>query len=215
MTSSFTSMLLAAWVVFNQLAAPPPGVEQLAAGARQLLSTHNAAFRELAAQKFSRVVFLGSNSLRALAREAALKLLELTDGAVVATHDSPLGFRHGPKTIINSDTLLFMLLANDPYTRAYDLDLLSELRADGRAGRVIALTARTGDAVSQGDHFVVNALDDADDGVLAFPYVLCAQLYAFHRSLAVGNTPDQPSASGTVSRVVSGVRIHALPAASR
>jgi tagatose-6-phosphate ketose/aldose isomerase len=215
MTSSFTSMLLAAWVVFNQLAAPAPGVEQLAAGARQLLSTHNAAFRELAAQKFSRVVFLGSNSLRALAREAALKLLELTDGAVVATHDSPLGFRHGPKTIINSDTLLFMLLANDPYTRAYDLDLLRELRADGRAGRVIALTARTGDAVSQGDHFVVDALDDADDGVLAFPYVLCAQLYAFHRSLAVGNTPDQPSASGTVSRVVSGVRIHPLPAASR
>jgi tagatose-6-phosphate ketose/aldose isomerase len=213
MTSSFTSMMLAAWAVFNDLEAPPPGVEKLAAAARAVLATHNAAFRDLAAQKFSRVVFLGSNSLRALAREAALKLLELTDGAVVAMHDSPLGFRHGPKTIINSDTLLFVMLANDPYTRAYDLDLLRELRADARAGRVIALTARTGDAATQGDHLVVDTLADADDGVLAFPYVLCAQLYAFHRSLAVGNTPDQPSASGTVSRVVSGVRIHALPAA--
>ena len=144
-----------------------------------------------------------------------MKLLELTDGKVVATHDSPLGFRHGPKTIVNSDTLLFVMLANDPYTRAYDLDLLRELRADARAGRVIALTARTDDAATQGDHFIVDALAAADDGVLAFPYVVCAQLYAFHRSLAVGNTPDQPSASGTVSRVVSGVRIHALPAAGR
>ncbi len=214
MTSSFTSMMLAAWLVFSGLRAPPPGVDKLAAAARQLLSSHNAALRALAAGKFTRVVFLGSNGLKALAREAALKLLELTDGAVVAVHDSPLGFRHGPKTIINSDTLLFVLLSNDPYTRAYDLDLLRELRADARAGRVVALSARAGDAAMDGDHLLIAQLADADDGVLAFPYALCAQLYAFHRALAVGNTPDQPSASGTVSRVVSGVQIHALPAAS-
>jgi tagatose-6-phosphate ketose/aldose isomerase len=214
MTSSFTSMMLAAWLVFSGLRAPPPGIEKLAAAARQLLTSHNAALRELAARNFTRVVFLGSNGLKALAREAALKLLELTDGAVVAVHDSPLGFRHGPKTIINNDTLLFVLLSNDPYTRAYDLDLLRELRADARAGRIVALTARAGDAATDGDHLLIAQLADADDGVLAFPYALCAQLYAFHRALAVGNTPDQPSASGTVNRVVSGVQIHALPAAS-
>ena len=212
MTSSFTSMLLAAWLVFSELREPPPGVERLAAAARTLLATHNAALRQLAGAPCTRAVFLGSNSLKGLARESALKLLELTDGAIVATHDSPLGFRHGPKTIINGDTLVFMLLANDPYVRAYDLDLLRELRAEGRAGRVVALTARAGDAAMDGDHLLVGQLADADDGVLAFPYVLCAQLYAFHRSLALGNTPDQPSASGTVNRVVSGVHIHPLPA---
>ncbi|MBS0387865.1 MAG: SIS domain-containing protein [Proteobacteria bacterium] len=214
MTSSFTSMLLAAWLVFADLREPPPGVEQLAAAARTLLATHHAALRQLAAGRYARAVFLGSNALKGVAREAALKLLELTDGAVVATHDSPLGFRHGPKTIINGDTLLFVLLSNDPYTRSYDLDLLRELRTDGRAGRVVALTARAGDAAMDGDHLLIEQLADADDGVLAFPYALCAQLYAFHRALALGNTPDQPSASGTVSRVVSGVRIHALPAGS-
>lgn len=214
MTSSFTSMLLAAWLAFGELREPPPGVDRLAAAARHLLATHSAALRALAAGAFARAVFLGSNCLKGLAREAALKLLELTDGAVVVAHDSPLGFRHGPKTIINGDTLLFVLLANDPYTRAYDLDLLRELRGDGRAGRVVALTARAGDAAMDGDHLLIGDLADADDGVLAFPYALCAQLYAFHRALALGNTPDQPSASGTVSRVVSGVRIHALPAES-
>ena len=53
--------------------------------------------------------------------------------------DSPLGFRHGPKTIVNGSTLLVTFLSNDPYTRRYDLDLLNELRRDGVAGRVIAL----------------------------------------------------------------------------
>ncbi len=214
MTSSFSSMLLAAWLVFSNLRAPPPGIERIAASAQALLGQHNATLRRLAARKFSRVVFLGSNGLKGLAREAALKLLELTDGRVVAAHDSPLGFRHGPKTIITSDTLLFVLLANDPYTRAYDLDLLRELRADARAGQIVALTARAGDAAMHGDHLLIADLADADDGVLALPYVVCAQLYAFHRALSLGNSPDQPSASGTVSRVVSGVTIHAFSAGS-
>ncbi len=214
MTSSFSSMMLAAWLVFSDLRAPPPGVERIAAAVQAVLEQHNAALRSLAERKFSRVVFLGSNSLKGLAREAALKLLELTDGQVVAAHDSPLGFRHGPKTIITADTLLFVLLANDPYTRAYDLDLLRELRGDARAGQIVALTARAGDAAMHGDHMLVSDLADADDGVLAFPYVVCAQLYAFHRAMLLGNAPDQPSASGTVSRVVSGVTIHAFSAGS-
>jgi len=40
--------------------------------------------------------------------------------------------------------------------------------------------------------------------------VVCAQLYAFHRALQLGNKPDEPSASGTVNRVVRGVTIHSL-----
>ena len=101
-------------------------------------------------------------------------------------------------------------MSNDPYTRAYDLDLLRELRADARAGLVVAITAQGGDAASQGDHLLVEELADVNDAELAFAFVVCAQLYAFHRALALGNAPDQPSASGTVNRVVSGVTIHVL-----
>ena len=73
----------------------------------------------LAAEAYSRVVYLGSNGFKGLAREAALKLLELTDGKVVAAFDSPLGFRHGPKTIVTGDTLLMVFVSNDAYTRRY------------------------------------------------------------------------------------------------
>ena len=124
--------------------------------------------------------------------------------------DSPLGFRHGPKTIVTGDTLVFVFMSNDPYTRGYDLDLLRELRSDALAGRVIAVAAQVHDAVTQGEHLHVPHLADATDGDVYFPYIVCGQLYAFHRSLSVGNTPDQPSNSGTVSRVVSGVTIHTL-----
>jgi tagatose-6-phosphate ketose/aldose isomerase len=210
MTSSFTAMMLAASLVFQGAKSESEDVARISRATNVLIEQHNSTLRQLAAESYSRVVYLGSNGFKALAREAALKLLELTDGRVVAAFDSPLGFRHGPKTIVTGDTLLFVFVSNHPYTRGYDLDLLRELRSDGRAGRVIAITAQAHDGVTQGEYLHVPQLAGAADGELFYPYIVCAQLYAFHRSLAVGNTPDQPSNSGTVSRVVRGVTIHTL-----
>ena len=231
MTSSFTAMMLAALLVFDghyrdlrhdHDRGAGDSVAQVARATQEFLAEHNATLRTLAAESYSRVVYLGSNGFKALAREAALKLMELSDGKVVAAFDSPLGFRHGPKTIVTGDTLVFVFVSNDPYTRRYDLDLLRELRADARAGRIIAITAQADESPSQGNSHPQGAspapgewlhvagLAGAGDGDLYFPYVVCAQLYAFHRSLALGNTPDQPSHSGTVTRVVHGVTIHTL-----
>jgi tagatose-6-phosphate ketose/aldose isomerase len=210
MTSSFTAMMLAASLVFHGIENRAAEVARIARSARHVLEQHNATLRRLAGETYSRVVYLGSNGFKGLAREAALKLLELTDGKVVAAFDSPLGFRHGPKTIVTGDTLLVVFVSNDAYTRLYDLDLLRELRSDGLAGRVIAVTAQVHDSVTQGEHLHVPQLRDAADGDLYYPYIVCGQLYAFHRSLSLGNSPDQPSNSGTVSRVVRGVTIHSL-----
>jgi tagatose-6-phosphate ketose/aldose isomerase len=210
MTSSFTAMMLAASLVFNVGEIEVAGVANIARATQELLERHNGTLRALAAESYSRVVYLGSNGFKSLAREAALKLLELTDGRIVGAFDSPLGFRHGPKTIVTRDTLMFVFVSNDPYTRRYDLDLLRELRSEGRAGRVIAITARAEDAVAEGEYLLVPHAAEAGDGDLYYPYIVCGQLYAFHRSLSLGNKPDEPSNSGTVSRVVRGVTIHTL-----
>jgi D-galactosamine 6-phosphate deaminase/isomerase len=210
MTSSFTSMMLAASLLFQGARSGAEDVGRIARAAQELLERQNSTLRHLAAESYPRVVYLGSNGFKALAREAALKLLELTDGKVVAAFDSPLGFRHGPKTIVTGDTLLFVFVSNDPYTRGYDLDLLRELRSEGRAGRVVAITAQVHDGAAQGEHLHVPHLAGANDAELCYPYIVYGQVYAFHRSLSVGNTPDQPSNSGTVSRVVRGVTIHTL-----
>lgn len=210
MTSSFTAMMLAASLVFRGADAAGQRVADIAQATQIVLEQHNSTLRTLAAESFSRVVYLGSNGFKALAREAALKLLELTDGKVIAAFDSPLGFRHGPKTIVTGDTLLFVFIANDPYTRRYDLDLLRELRSDGLAGRVIAITAQGEDEVAHGEYLHVPQLKSASDDDLHYPYIVCGQLYAFHRARALSNKPDQPSNSGTVNRVVRGVTVHTL-----
>jgi tagatose-6-phosphate ketose/aldose isomerase len=205
MTTSFTCMLLAAALSFGLLA---PGAAAIAAGAGS--GVHAAdlpLLQALVARQFKRVVYLGSNALRGLAREAALKLLELTDGQVVALFDSPLGFRHGPKTIVNGDTLVVLLLSNDVHTRRYDLDLLRELRNDGRAGCVLALSGRA-DAEAGDDGVTLQGAQDADDLALALPYILFCQSFALLQSLALGLRPDTPSVSGTVNRVVRGVTIY-------
>jgi tagatose-6-phosphate ketose/aldose isomerase len=210
MTSSFTAMMLAASLVFNVADIGVADVANIARATRELLERHNDTLRALASESYSRVVYLGSNGFKSLAREAALKLLEMTDGRIVGVFDSPLGFRHGPKTIVTRETLIFVFVSNDPYTRRYDLDLLRELRSEGLAGRVIAITAQLQDAVAEGEYLLVPHAAEAGDGDLYYPYIVCGQLYAFHRSLSLGNKPDEPSNSGTVSRVVRGVTIHTL-----
>jgi hypothetical protein len=42
----------------------------------------------------------------------------------------------------------------------------------------------------------------------ALPDVVFAQTFALMNSIGVKNTPDTPSATGTVNRVVKGVTIH-------
>jgi tagatose-6-phosphate ketose/aldose isomerase len=202
MTTSFTSMLLAAALAFGVV--PPGAGAAVAAPAMQVHERALPVLQSLVAARFRRVVYLGSNGLRALAREAALKLLELTDGRVVALFDSPLGFRHGPKTVVDGDTLVVVLLSNEPHARRYDLDLLRELRNDGRAGRVLALSGQE----CAEDCVVLDGAGDVDDLALALPYIVFCQSYALLQSLALGLRPDTPSVSGTVNRVVQGVTIH-------
>jgi len=218
MTSSFTSMLLAA----AQLLGALPGRVAPAAGAwaRHVLDHGMPTLEDLVRQGFERIVYLGAGEFKALAREAALKLLELTDGAIVAASDTPLGFRHGPKTIVNARTLVVVLLSNDSYTRRYDLDLLRELRSDGIAGRVFALggeggaggqvTAPAAAAVAHPDDLILPASAQARDLDLCLPYAVFAQSLALLHSLALGRRPDNPNASGAVHRVVRGVTIHRL-----
>ena len=205
MTSSFTTMLLVAGRLFDVIADAP------AAAGADAIRRGAAVAAMLVDEGFDRIVYLGGNGLHGLAREASLKMLELTDGQVVAMHETPLGFRHGPKTIVNEATLVVMFISGDPLVRAYDLDLLGELRRDGRARRVFAIGGKARDAEA-GVDLVIEGLDSADEFGTITPFVVIAQLLALRRSASLGLTPDQPSRSGTVNRVVRGVVIHPLAA---
>ncbi|MGC2032931.1 MAG: SIS domain-containing protein [Steroidobacteraceae bacterium] len=225
MTSSFTGMMLAAALAFDLL--PQDRTAALASWATHVLEAGLPFAARLARSGFERVVYLGSREFAGLAREAALKMLELSDGRIVSVAETPMGFRHGPKTIVNGKTLVVMFLCNDPYTRRYEMDLLRELRADGVAARVVALhagqadalladTALTGSAQAgpaqagavPAEGIAVPDAAGASDLGLCFPYAMFAQTFAFLQSLNLGLRPDTPNARGVVNRVVQGVSIY-------
>ncbi len=217
MTSSLSCMLLAALSVFDR--APWPRrierLQQLAELAREGLAQWDAPVAALAQRPFNRVIYLASGPLEALAREAALKVLELTAGRVLALANTPLGFRHGPKSTLDGETLVVVMRSNHALARRYEHDLLDELRRDGVAGQVLSIGPHAdiggGDDYSlrlppQGDSTFADGM--FSDGWLAPVWLTFAQMYALQRSAALGLTPDNPFPDGTVNRVVKGVTIH-------
>jgi tagatose-6-phosphate ketose/aldose isomerase len=210
MTSSFTSMTLAAWLILGGVADSGELVGRLATAAENMLATREEDLRRLASSGYKRIVFLGSGPLKGLAHESSLKLLELTAGEIVTYFESPLGFRHGPKSILDDRTLAILYLSGDQYTRQYDLDLLSELKNSMPSGNVIAVSGTEAGADEEG-FWLVEGVDGVDDAALALPFVVVAQLLGLFFSLELGYTPDNPFPNQEVNRVVQGVSIHPLP----
>ncbi|HLT44821.1 MAG TPA: SIS domain-containing protein [Luteimonas sp.] len=211
MTSSFSCMMYATLAALAGSAALASRVRPIADATGHVIADCQALLQQLALSGLDRVVYLGSGPLLGLAREACLKLGELTNGAVATCFDSPLGFRHGPKTFLTERTLVLVFVSNDPYTRRYDHDLIDELRHDGCAARVLEISAQPREQ-AMADTLAVPALADAADVDLLWPYAAIAQVYAFLASRALGLSPDNPNRQGTVNRVVQGVRIYPLAA---
>ena len=158
-------------------------------------------------KKISRAVFLGSGPLKAVACECHLKLQELTDGQIMCSFDSFLGLRHGPKAVINEETLVVYLLSDDPYTRQYELDLVDQVKKQNRpAAQIVVSLAASG--LKEGVDLEIDAPAPVEGDYKIVPYVLVGQVLGYFFSLSKGLDPDHPSVRGTISRVVSGVKIY-------
>ena len=207
MTSSFTSMMLTALLVFDKadLTTKEEKVAALIELSQQTLNQVDT-IQNLVNLDFNRVIYLGAGPFFGLAHEAQLKILELTAGQVATMYESPVGFRHGPKSLINEQTIVLLFGSVNPYTKQYDLDLIKEVAGDQIARKVVLLTDKK-EALAQVEQVEMNnrLLDDI---YRTFPYIIFGQLFALLTSLKVNNRPDTPSPTGTVNRVVQGVVIH-------
>ena len=208
MTSSFTSMMLTALLVFDpeEFSVKSKRFEVLSNLSRKVLD--NAAdVKELVDLEFNRVIYLGAGPFFGLAHEAQLKILELTAGQVATMYESPVGFRHGPKSLINEDTVVLVFGTTTDYTRKYDLDLVREVAGDQIARRAVLLSDQAF-GLENVKEVVLGCGGVLNDVYRVFPYIVYGQLFALLTSLKVGNRPDTPSPTGTVNRVVQGVIIH-------
>lgn len=209
MTSSITTMMASCLAVFAPETINSHTFRDVADRCQTILTSLGDFSQSVFGNDpWKRIVYLGSGGLQGAARESALKVLELTAGKLAAFYDSPTGFRHGPKSLVDRETLVVVFVSSHPYTRQYDLDLLAELRRDRQAMRVVAIAAETDPLVEAGPHILLPPARTFIDMEQAFCFLMYAQVFALSQSLRVGNTPDTPSASGTVNRVVQGVVIH-------
>ena len=210
MTSSFTSMMLTALLVFDKadLAAKAEKVSALMTLSQEVLDSAEA-IQKMVSLDYNRVIYLGAGHFFGLAHEAQLKILELTAGQVATMYESPVGFRHGPKSLVNEKTVVVVFGSTDSYTKLYDLDLVREVAGDEIARKVILLTDQKED-LENVEQVIFSSQQLADDVYRVFPYIVYGQLFALLTALKVNNRPDTPSPTGTVNRVVQGVIIHSF-----
>jgi tagatose-6-phosphate ketose/aldose isomerase len=212
MTSSFTNM-----VVFGQCLAHSdhlgPYEEilgQLVPGGKSFLPVAAECATELAALPFTKACMVGSGSLRAVARESALKLLELTAGKTSTTSESALGLRHGPMAALDQDTLFVCFLSGSKRVQKFEMDLLEEIGNKRLVRSRIVVSGQSLSAGTLADYCLSpgTPLTVADD-YRAPVDVIFGQLLGLFFSLRWNLRPDTPSPNGAISRVVQNVNIHA------
>ena len=125
-------------------------------------------------------------------------------------YDTPLGFRHGPKSIIDDNTITVVYLSDNAYTRQYEVDLIKEMSGQRKGNKIVAVSSHADDAVAAlVDYMVVYDLAGETESVLlGLDDILFAQTLAVLKSLSMGITPDNPCPTGEVNRVVKGVTLY-------
>jgi len=214
MTSSFTSMVLVAILIgrINKLNEEKEKVFLASKSVTGFIIHNTEKIKELVKIDYERAIFLGSGPLVGIARESHLKLQELTDGEIIAKFDSFLGFRHGPKAVVNNKTLMVYIFSNDDYIRKYEYDLVASIK------KVQDPVLSIGIFNNPLSEAIESELDSClsiksnkqpiDDAYWTIVSMVAVQLYATYKSIATGLNPDSPSLSGAIHRVVQGVNIY-------
>ena len=212
MTSSVSCMMLGTYMALSGIQASRYAeyIHQLADSVEKEFKAMDNLARDIASFPYDRMIYLGSGGLKGLAHEGAVKSLELTNGKVNASYESPMGFRHGPKTVINKRTLTVHFISPLLKTRLYDLDLLHELVEQKEENKQAAIADKNGDMPSGLDYAFLYEPVGADYQELTayIKGLLFLQLISLEKSMESGTPTDNPSVGGQVSRVVRGVKIH-------
>jgi tagatose-6-phosphate ketose/aldose isomerase len=205
MTGSFSNLLLAGLAIASGdlLTKHLPGV---VAAVNNAFPDLEKVAQRLASQSSSRLMVLTSAGLVPLAKEASLKVLEMTAGRTATINETFLGVRHGPMSFLRPDSLVLSVLSSAAERRRFEEDVLRELRQK-KLGHVIVVGSTASDSELGHDFIPAMAPDLPDD--LRGPFeIVFPQLLAYHLSLASHLDPDNPSPDGVITRVVQRFQLH-------
>jgi glucosamine--fructose-6-phosphate aminotransferase (isomerizing) len=197
MTRSFTSML----VSLQYLAARHAGNSAFVRSLQDVAEQLEVHIRSLAKQietfvarhSFDDYVFLGQGPFHGIAREAALKVMEMSCSYSQFFHT--LEFRHGPKAIVSPRTCLLFFLSLTG--REAELEVLEEMKELG--GVTIVVCNKSDQKIRAASDLVLELNMPANELALLAPYIVPGQLLGFFTGIGKGLNPDQPK---NLSRVV-------------
>jgi glutamine---fructose-6-phosphate transaminase (isomerizing) len=197
MTRSFTSMLLSLQVLAARRAGNSAFTEQLQEMAKAFALRIEAFAHEIesfvARYSFADYVFLGQGPFHGIAREAALKVMEMSCSYSQFFH--ALEFRHGPKAIVSPATCLTFFLSDSGYEA--EAEVLAEMKELG--GVIIAVCNRATSDVRRASDLVIELGINGDELVRLAPSTVPCQLFGYFSGLRKGLNPDQPK---NLTRVV-------------
>lgn len=211
MTSSFSNM-----VIFGQcmahiqnIDAYEPVLRKLVAAGKSVLPRAADCAASVAKQGYKKACFVGSGTLREVARESALKVLEMTAGKTLTMTESALGLRHGPMAALDDQSLFVCFLSGDKSVQGYERDLLREIGSKKIARRRIVV----GGSELATDSYAEDYLAPAGVTGIADEYrapvdVMFGQLLGLFSSMQWKLMPDSPSPGGVITRVVEKVNIY-------
>jgi glucosamine--fructose-6-phosphate aminotransferase (isomerizing) len=197
MTRSFTSMLIS----LQYLAARSSGNAEFIQSLQEMANRAEPLIRLLSSQvesfvagrAFADYVFLGQGPFYGIAREAALKVMEMSCSYSQAFHS--LEFRHGPKAIVSPQTCLTFYLSET--AQQAETELLQEMKELG--GVTIAVCNRASKEVRDASDLVIEVNASSNELALLAPYSVPAQLIGFFTGIGKGLNPDHPK---NLTRVV-------------
>lgn len=188
MTKSFSSMLVVL-EYFSKLNSKKRSVSEdfrkLPRDSRKVLERSEDLAKEIGSREnLEKFVFLGTGEYYGLASEAMLKIEEMTLSWSKAYH--PLEFRHGPKSIVDNNTLvtLFWPAGNSNEHEK----LLEEIRDLGAETLVIGRRKDIGQIESK---YTLQIPSRAENTELSL-YMPIVQFLGYYRAVNLGLSPDDP-----------------------
>jgi glucosamine--fructose-6-phosphate aminotransferase (isomerizing) len=197
MTRSFTSMLIS----LQWLAATRAGNAEFCNSLEVMATKFAARIPSLAEQvesfvdrqSFEDYVFLGQGPFHGLAREAALKVMEMSCSYSQAFHT--LEFRHGPKAIVTPRTALTFFLGQAG--QEAEVEVLEEMKELG--GVTITVCNKAKGAIHKASDLALELDLPGDELARLAAHIVPSQLMGFFTGMRKGLNPDQPK---NLTRVV-------------
>lgn len=190
MTKSFSSMTFMMQAAIALATKKPELISELEEVVRldnEVVKLADSFIQNLvAAESLNKYIYLGMGAYTGLAHEACLKIKEMS--YVWTESYGTLEFRHGPKSVVESGTLICVLVSEQ--ARAFELKVAEEMQAYG--AKVLLLIANQGTDTAFADYVFEVGGAKLSDEARSVLYMPALQYLGYYTAMDLGVDPDHP-----------------------